>query len=91
MGYWQYQIVKRLIQVPYIAMPNLIANRLFVTEYIQEALNPFNMAKELSAFLNSFTQNADLIKDFEFLHQLLKQGGSERAAQAVLALIERRS
>lgn len=88
MGSFQYQIAKRVIRVPYIAMPNIIANRRLVTEYIQDNLNPIKMAQELDAFLKSPTQNAELIKDFTDLHRLLKQNGSEKAAQAVLTLIE---
>jgi len=87
-GFWQYQLAKWLIKLKYIALPNIIANKSLVTEYIQYDLNPEKMAEELLSFLAK--QNPRVIKmiqEFEHIHTMLKQNGSQKAAEAVLKCI----
>jgi len=51
-GNWlTYQIVKRIIKVPYISLVNLIADRALVKELIQYELTELNLKKELTLIL----------------------------------------
>lgn len=88
MSAWQYHIAKYLIKTRYIAMPNIIANQLLVTEYIQNNLDPIKMAQSLEELLQSPDGNQSLIREFETMHQLLKQNSNQKAAEAVLRLLE---
>lgn len=50
-GWLNYAIASRLVKVPYIAMPNLIANRRVVPELIQNSATPDAIADEATKVL----------------------------------------
>ncbi|MCM2330528.1 lipid-A-disaccharide synthase [Geopseudomonas sagittaria] len=81
-----YRILKRLVKSPYISLPNLLAGRLLVPELIQDAATPEALAATLSPLLDDGqVQTAG----FDAIHRALRRGASERAAEAVLQLVER--
>ncbi len=81
-----YRILKRLVKSPYISLPNLLAGRLLVPELIQDAATPEALAATLSPLLDDGqVQTAG----FDAIHRTLRRGASERAAEAVLQLVER--
>jgi lipid-A-disaccharide synthase len=81
-------IMQRLMKAPYISLPNLLANKELVPELIQAQASPPNLGKLLLERLKD-TQKAKETQDaFTEIHQLLKQNASEKAAEAVLKLIE---
>jgi lipid-A-disaccharide synthase len=84
-----YQVVKRLIKVPYLALPNLLANERLVPEYIQTEATPENLSHALFQFLGSPEKVKQLVERFTQLHETLKQDASEKAVQAVLGIIKR--
>ena len=79
-----YQIAKRVIQVKYISLVNLVADKPLVQELIQDELNEVNLFQALGAILEP--QNAAVMrKEYAALRQLLGEGGaSGRAAAAIL-------
>ncbi|MBV2132925.1 lipid-A-disaccharide synthase [Pseudomonas sp. MAP12] len=81
-----YRILKRLVKSPYISLPNLLAGRLLVPELIQDAATPEALAATLLPLLDDgLVQTAG----FDAIHRALRRGASERAAEAVLQLVER--
>ncbi|WP_455231045.1 lipid-A-disaccharide synthase [Geopseudomonas aromaticivorans] len=81
-----YRILKRLVKSPYISLPNLLAGRLLVPELIQDAATPETLAATLLPLLDDGqVQTAG----FDSIHRTLRRGASERAAEAVLQLVER--
>ena len=81
---------RRLIQVPNVAMPNLIAGRTIVPELLQEDCTPENIVNELDALLRGdgarAAQKAALA---EVCAKLGRDGPkpSERAAAVVLSML----
>lgn len=82
-----YAIAARLVKTDYIALPNLLANKALAPEYIQDEATPEKLCAELTALLSS--TDGDITQSAAFLeiHQQLKQNASEKAADAVLELI----
>ena len=80
-----------LMKAPYFAQPNLLAGRLLVPELLQEQATPARMAGELGAWLDDPPRVAALQEEFRRIHELLRRGASDRAAEAVLGLIDRRA
>ena len=82
-----YAVGKRLIKVKHIALPNLLADKSLVPEYIQHDANPAN----LSAALLELIQNNDLaqqqISKFKELHKILEQDASATAANAICEML----
>ncbi len=79
-----YWIAKRLVKVPYIALPNLLANESLVPEYIQAAATPKVLAKDLLERLSAEFNVVNLQERFLQLHQELRQNGSNKAASLLL-------
>ena len=80
-----FRILKHLVKSPYVALPNLLAQRLLVPELLQDAATPEAMAQLLSPLLD----NGDIqTEGFDAIHRTLRCDASSQAAQAVLQLVE---
>ncbi|MDQ6631240.1 MAG: lipid-A-disaccharide synthase [Verrucomicrobiota bacterium] len=86
-----YQIGKRIIQVKFLAMPNLLANEMIFPEFIQADATPENISREALDLLNN-SPRRELIKNKlqKIISSLGEAGASERAAKAILNLEESR-
>lgn len=86
-----YWLAKRLVKTDYISLPNLLANAPLVSELIQEACNPENLAAHLSQYLaedvESQQQKNALKQRFTELHKLIQCDADASAAQAVVDLL----
>jgi lipid-A-disaccharide synthase len=84
-----YAIGKRLVKVPWISLVNIVAGEAVVPELIQEQFHAARLEKEAAALLGS---PGDLAKMRFALARVARQlgppGGSERAADAVLEVLE---
>lgn len=81
-----YQIAKRIVKVPYISLPNLLAGEKLVPEFIQAEAKPELLAAAILDAIDK--ENSQLIQTFTKLQLSLKKDASETAAQAVLALLK---
>jgi lipid-A-disaccharide synthase len=80
----------RLIKAPFFSQPNLLAERAIVPELLQEEVTPERLGRELLGWLDDPARVAAAQAGFAAIHARLRQGASERAADAVLALLDRR-
>lgn len=78
-----YQIVKRLVNVKYISLPNLLADAAIVPEFIQQDANAKQIAESLNELINSTSQQQTQIDKFIDLHKILRQDAAQKAAIAV--------
>lgn len=82
-----YQIAKRVINVKYISLVNLICEREIVPELIQNEFSPENLAIWLDKILNR-GEGERMKKDFRQLRNILgNSGASERTAKLILKSI----
>ncbi|PJI51032.1 MAG: lipid-A-disaccharide synthase [Pseudomonas sp.] len=82
-----YRILRHLVKSPYISLPNLLAGRLLVPELIQDAATPESLAATLLPLLDDGSVQT---QSFDAIHRALRQDASAQAADAVLALVEKR-
>lgn len=88
-GWLNYQLAKRLIQVPYISLVNLIFNRLVVKELIQENFSVENLTHETKNLLEEKNYHA-MQNEFQSLRTLLgEQNASQRAAEIILTFLNK--
>ena len=79
-----YFIARRLVNVQYISLVNLIMDRPLVRELIQDELNSANLKAALTEILNE-EKVAELKSGYaELRHRLGDGGASENAAKAIL-------
>ena len=80
-----HKMMMRLYKPAYFSLPNILANEALVPELLQEDVNPDRLCSEL---LNLFDADTTALTErFVELHQSLKQNADERAAEAVLEVI----
>jgi lipid-A-disaccharide synthase len=80
-----------LMKAPFFAQPNLLAGRELVPELLQDAVRPERLGAELLGWLEDAPRVAALEKEFTRIHTTLRRGASERAAEAILELIDSRA
>jgi lipid-A-disaccharide synthase len=87
-GSWiSYYIARRLVNVSYISLVNLIVDRQIVTELIQGELTTKKLSEELKKLFDP-TQKAQLHADYQELReQLGNSGASARAARRMVAFL----
>lgn len=84
-------LAQRLVKTEWISLPNLIARETLVPELIQDAATPEAIAERLVTWLGDFQARQAIESRFAAMHAQLQRGASERAADTVLALAQRRS
>ncbi len=84
LSYW---MAKCLINVDHIALPNLLAGKTLVPEFIQDQATAENLAQALCYYLDNSAIVTTLQKEFLILHQQLRANASEKAGHAILQLL----
>lgn len=90
MGWLTHAIVSRMLKVPYVSLPNLLADRELVPELLQNDATAEKLASLLLERLRDPSAVQALHEEFTRLHQLLKCNASEKAAAVVLSVIAQR-
>ncbi|MDQ8021245.1 MAG: lipid-A-disaccharide synthase [Moraxellaceae bacterium] len=83
-----YRIVKRMVYLPYFSLPNILAGRFVVPEFEQDDVKPAALADAIERWLNDREAVEQLVEGFTDMHLSLRQNTAERAAEALLPLIE---
>jgi len=83
-----YHIGKRLATVPWAGLPNLLAKRLLVPEFIQNDATPENLGQALLNILENPQSRTPTIEEFQNIGATLRQGTDESAATAILELLK---
>ncbi len=82
---FSYQIAKRLINIKFIGLVNLIMDKEVVKELIQDELTVENLKQELNLLLTDETKQQQIKADYTALKTLLSKGGhaSANAAESI--------
>jgi lipid-A-disaccharide synthase len=90
--YISYQIAKRLVDIKYISLVNLIADAPVIKEYIQSDMNSKNLSEELRRLL----EDESYIQEMKSAYAAIKEksggtGASSRAAGYILKFLNSQS
>ena len=85
-----YQIAKRLVNIKYISLVNLIMDKEVVKELIQHEMNRPNLISELKKILPGSVQRETLLHDYQQLKEILTAGGhaSAKAAKSIVEFLK---
>lgn len=83
-----FWLAKRLVKTPYISLPNLLAGKALVNEYLQQNCTANTLSTALLPLLKSDNQRNMLCQQFVTLHQQIRCNADQQAAQAVLELVK---
>ncbi len=76
-----------LVKVPYFSQPNLLVGRRLVPEFFQEEVSGSALGAALLQEIDDPQHVAELTREFRTVHEVLRRGGAERAAGAILELL----
>lgn len=88
LSYW---VAKRIVRIPFIAMPNILAGRAVAPEFIQDAATPERLSQAAERLLRDDRHWEETRSALIELRRSLGQGGSDRAAEEILSAVERPS
>nr|WP_298414916.1 lipid-A-disaccharide synthase [uncultured Halomonas sp.] len=83
-------LAQYLVKTEWISLPNLIARETLVPELIQHTATPEAIADHLAVWFEDVEARETLEKRFATMHASLQRGASQRAAEAVIAVADRR-
>ena len=82
-----YFIGSRMLKIPYVGLPNLLAKDRIVPEYLQNAVTRDALLAELDKFMADASSFSNVLIKFEQIHKELQGGASEKAACAIHKLV----
>jgi lipid-A-disaccharide synthase len=84
-----FQIARRLVRVPHIALANLVAGRRIVPEFVQEEASPPRLAAALAPLLDPTSlERAEIVAGLSEVRRRLGRGGAaERVAEIAAELL----
>ena len=86
-----YAMIKRLINVPHIAMANVVAQRRIVPEFVQEEANVENISREAIDILENDDRQNKIKNDLAIVRKALGgPGAARRAAKVVSEVLKNR-
>jgi len=77
----------RLVKVPYFSQPNLLIGRPLVPELLQEQVSGAALGEALLGRLSDGLYLHELDGEFRKVHEVLRGGAADRAAEAILTLL----
>ena len=80
-------LARRSLQIPYFAMPNLMAGEMLMPEFVQDQANAQTITPALLSLLEAPRKRRAIAERFAELHAELRCNASERAAEGVSALL----
>ena len=88
LGKWTYALVSRMLNVPWVSLPNLLASETLVPELLQDDATVDNLSDAVLTYFLDEKKVQKLQQRFAGLHQTLRHGGNQAAAQALTDLLE---
>ncbi len=83
-----WALMRSMLYLPYIGMPNILAGERLVPELLQDEANPGALAAALLALWRDAAARKRQIERFHDFHHLLRQNTAQKAADAVLEVLE---
>jgi lipid-A-disaccharide synthase len=80
---------KALFYLPYVGLPNILAGEFIVPELLQDRATPAALAEALLDLLRDTTAQKKQVARFHEFHETLRQNTAQKAADAVLSVLER--
>ncbi len=88
MSPWSWRLMKRMRYQPWVGLPNILASRFVVPEFLQDDATPENLAQALGNLVQDSEVRKRLTGCFTDMHRQLRQNTSEKAAAAILPMLQ---
>jgi lipid-A-disaccharide synthase len=89
MSPWSWRLMRGMRYMPWVGLPNILAGRYVVPEFLQDDATPENLAQALGNLLVDRQARAAIARVFDGIHRLLRQNTAQKAADAVLPYLQK--
>ena len=89
MSPWSWRLMRNMRYLPWVGLPNILAGRYVVPEFLQDDATPENLSQALGNLLADRQVGAAVSRVFDGIHRLLRQDTAQKAAAAVLPYLQR--
>ena len=83
-----WKIMRRMLYLPYVGLPNVLAGEYLVDELLQDAATPEALSAALLALMRDTPRQRRQTERFAEIHLTLRQDNATKAAEAVLEVID---
>lgn len=84
-----WAIFSRLVRLEYVGLPNLLAGKKLVPEFLQGNATPSNLFEASKMLIEDTSSRKEMLEEFYRLHKELRQDASINAARAIVERWER--
>lgn len=88
MAWWEAQITKRLIKIPYVGLCNILAGKKIVPELLQDDATPEKIADEISKLLNDDDYRKMMICNLSTIKNSFKNKEQANISQVIIEMIK---
>jgi lipid-A-disaccharide synthase len=88
MSPWSWRLMKRMRYQPWVGLPNILAGRFVVPEFLQDEATADNLAQALGNLYVDRQVRDKVATVFADIHRTLRQNTSEKAAAAILPYLK---
>jgi lipid-A-disaccharide synthase len=85
-----WALMRSMLYLPYVGMPNILAGEKLVPELLQGDAGPAALAGALLALLRDTEAQKRQVERFHEIHLLLRQNTAQKAADAILNILDRK-
>jgi lipid-A-disaccharide synthase len=89
MSPWSWRLMRGMRYLPWVGLPNILAGRYVVPEFLQDDATPENLAQALGNLLTDRTLRAGIVRVFDSIHRRLRQDTAQKAAEALLPYFQK--
>lgn len=89
MSPWSWRLMRRMKYQPWVGLPNILAGRFVVPEFLQDDASPDNLAQALGNLVEDQETCGRIAEVFMLLHEQLRLNSAERAADTVMPYLNR--
>ena len=83
-----WTLMRRMVRLPYVGLPNILANEPLVAEFLQNRATPGALADALRDLLHDVDRRRRQVERFREIHLALRQNTAQKAADAVLRVLD---
>jgi len=82
-----FAIASKMVKIPNVGLPNLLAGKLLVPEYLQGQVTVDAVSDEIIKFVSEPESTAAMLKEFTTIHKRIRLGASAQAVNAIESLV----
>ncbi|MGH8737987.1 MAG: lipid-A-disaccharide synthase [Burkholderiales bacterium] len=83
-----WALMRHMIRLPYVGLPNILANEALVSEFLQNRATPGALSAALAELMHDAETRRKQIAHFRAIHLNLRQNTAQKAADAVLRVLD---